>query len=105
MGHLQEKFDKEENWVSVANFAYVFEQKLEIVLLSNDTLTFVTHFDHQVYKWWLDDMYLNNMLPLPISSSPGWVFPKQNFECIEDMLKYTTKMIFGWMQFKQQLEK
>ena len=46
MGHLQEKFDKEENWVSVANFAYVFEQKLEIVLLSNDTLTFVTHFDH-----------------------------------------------------------
>lgn len=94
MGHLQEKFDKEENWVSVANNT-----------MKKHTVSFSIHFDHQVYKWWLDDMYLNNMLPLPISSSPGWVFPKQNFECIEDMLKYTTKMIFGWMQFKQQLEK
>ena len=34
MGHLQEKFDKEENWVSVANFSYFFGHKRKIVLLT-----------------------------------------------------------------------
>ena len=50
-------------------------------------------------------MYLNNMLPLPINSNPGWVFPKQKFECVEDMIKYTTKLIVGLGRFKQEVER
>ena len=50
-------------------------------------------------------MYLYNMLPLPINSNPGWVFPKQNFECKEDMIKYVTKLVTGLGRFKQQIEK
>ena len=50
-------------------------------------------------------MYLYNMLPLPINSNPGWVFPKQTFECLEDMIKYVTKLVTGLGRFKQQIEK
>ena len=50
-------------------------------------------------------MYLKNMLPLPINSNPGWVFPKQKFENNEEMLKYITKLIIGLCHFKEQLEK
>ena len=35
MGHLQEKFDKEENWVSVANNT-----------MKKHTVSFSIHFDH-----------------------------------------------------------
>lgn len=50
-------------------------------------------------------MYLNNMAPLPINSSPGWVFPKQKFPNGDsDMLKFASKLIMGMVHFKQQLE-
>ena len=49
-------------------------------------------------------MYLKNMLPLPINSNPGWVFPRQKFNEIEDMLKYLSKLIMGLGNFKQKLE-
>ena len=57
-----------------------------------------------MYQWWLEDMYLKNMLPLPVNSNPGWVFPKQKFETIESMLRYMTKLIIGLCNFKQNLE-
>ena len=45
------------------------------------------------------------MLPLPINSNPGWVFPKQNFNNqVEEMLKFVTKLILGLINFKQNLE-
>ena len=57
-----------------------------------------------MYQWWLEDMYLRNMLPLPVNSNPGWVFPKQKFDTIESMLSYMTKLIIGLCNFKQNLE-
>ena len=50
-------------------------------------------------------MYLKNMLPLPINSNPGWVFPRKKFNEIEDMLKYLSKLIVGLGNFKEKLEK
>lgn len=60
--------------------------------------------DSWAYQWWLEDMYLNNMLPLPVNSSPGWVFPKKCFQGSQDMLKYIVELIKGITDFKQQLE-
>ncbi|VVD03862.1 unnamed protein product, partial [Leptidea sinapis] len=39
-----------------------------------------------VTEWWLDDMYLNIRLPLPINSSPGMVFPRRRFAKIDEPL-------------------
>ena len=50
-------------------------------------------------------MYLNNLLPLPVNSNPGWVFPRQQFDGLDDMVKYMTKLIVGLTQFKQRLER
>ena len=51
-------------------------------------------------------MYLNNMLCLPVNSSPGWVFPRQNFDGRHDlMFKYLARIMAGISDFKQSLEK
>lgn len=42
----------------------------------------------QVYDYWLEDMYLNNRLALPVNSSPVMVFPKQTFRDHKDALRY-----------------
>lgn len=44
----------------------------------------------QVYDYWLNDMYLNNRLALPVNSSPAMVFPQQNFRAPIDSLRYET---------------
>lgn len=44
---------------------------------------------NQVYDYWLDDMYLNNRLALPVNSSPVLVLPKQDFRDRDDSLRYT----------------
>uniref|UniRef100_A0A667X5K1 Choline O-acetyltransferase n=1 Tax=Myripristis murdjan TaxID=586833 RepID=A0A667X5K1_9TELE len=41
-----------------------------------------------VYDYWLEDMYLNNRLALPVNSSPVMVFPKQTFSDHKDALRY-----------------
>ncbi|KAM7381473.1 hypothetical protein PAMA_012355 [Pampus argenteus] len=40
-----------------------------------------------VYDFWLEDMYLNNRLALPVNSSPVMVFPKQAFRDHKDALR------------------
>ena len=61
----------------------------------------------QVYDYWLEDMYLNNRLALPVNSSPAMVFPKQTFRDHEDALGYVlvwstavqTVNKFAWAEF------
>ncbi|MBN3272662.1 CLAT acetyltransferase, partial [Polyodon spathula] len=43
--------------------------------------------DNWVYDYWLEDMYLNNRLALPVNSSPAIVFPRQNFHDQNDLLR------------------
>eukprot|EP00064_Thunnus_orientalis_P001615 superscaffoldBa00000111_g1618 len=40
-----------------------------------------------VYDYWLNDMYLNNRLALPVNSSPVMVFPEQHFRAPIDSLR------------------
>ncbi|TNN03452.1 hypothetical protein fugu_000481 [Takifugu bimaculatus] len=43
-----------------------------------------------LYEYWLEDMYLNNRLALPVNSSPAMVFPKQMFKEQRDALRPDT---------------
>lgn len=47
----------------------------------------------QVYDYWLEDMYLNNRLALPVNSSPVMVFPKQTFTTQKDALRYVPVLL------------
>ncbi|KAM6897401.1 choline O-acetyltransferase b [Xenentodon cancila] len=53
-----------------------------------------------VYDYWLEDMYLNNRLALPVNSSPAMVFPKQTFRDREDALRFAAPVIRGVMEYK-----
>ncbi|KAK2852630.1 hypothetical protein Q7C36_007831 [Tachysurus vachellii] len=53
-----------------------------------------------VYDYWVEDMYLNNRLALPVNSSPAMVFPKQNFRTPSDMLRFAAHLISGVLEYK-----
>ncbi|XP_066536089.1 choline O-acetyltransferase [Hoplias malabaricus] len=53
-----------------------------------------------VYDYWLEDMYLNNRLALPVNSSPVMVFPKQNFRAQSDALRFAAHLISGVLEYK-----
>lgn len=53
-----------------------------------------------VYDYWLEDMYLNNRLALPVNSSPVMVFPKQTFRDQKDALRFAARLIRGVLEYK-----
>ncbi|XP_067876411.1 choline O-acetyltransferase [Heterodontus francisci] len=53
-----------------------------------------------VYEWWLDDMYLRNSAALAVNSSPGMVFPRQNFRDEGDQLRFAARLISGILDYK-----
>ncbi|KAM8837497.1 choline O-acetyltransferase b [Spinachia spinachia] len=52
-----------------------------------------------VYDYWLEDMYLNNRLALPVNSSPVMVFPKQTFRDHKDALRFAAGLIGGVLEY------
>ncbi|KAK7901764.1 hypothetical protein WMY93_018533 [Mugilogobius chulae] len=57
-----------------------------------------------VYEYWLNDMYLNNRLPLPVHSSPAMVFPPQHFRGRSDALRFAAHLISGVLDYKTLLD-
>uniref|UniRef100_A0A3Q0SS72 Choline O-acetyltransferase n=1 Tax=Amphilophus citrinellus TaxID=61819 RepID=A0A3Q0SS72_AMPCI len=57
-----------------------------------------------VYDYWLNDMYLNNRLALPVNSSPAMVFPQQNFKAPVDSLRFAAHLISGVLEYKTLLD-
>ncbi|XP_061600841.1 choline O-acetyltransferase [Cololabis saira] len=57
-----------------------------------------------LYDYWLNDMYLNNRLALPINSSPAMVFPHQNFRAPIDSLRFAAHLISGVLEYKTLLD-
>ncbi|KAM3606652.1 uncharacterized protein V6R79_020638 [Siganus canaliculatus] len=57
-----------------------------------------------VYEYWLNDMYLNNRLALPVNSSPAMVFPPQNFRAPIDSLRFAAHLISGVLEYKSLLD-
>ncbi|XP_018616536.1 choline O-acetyltransferase [Scleropages formosus] len=60
--------------------------------------------DNWVYDYWLEDMYLNNRLALPVNSSPVMVFPKQTFRDRSDSLRFAARLISEVLEYKAQLD-
>ncbi|CAG7785167.1 unnamed protein product [Allacma fusca] len=57
------------------------------------------------YDWWMNDMYLNNPLCLPINSNPGGVLPPQKFNTMEDQLDFASKLTTFMLDFKDILDR
>lgn len=57
-----------------------------------------------VYDYWLEDMYLNNRLALPVNSSPIMVFPKQTFREQKDALRFAARLVCGVLDYKALLD-
>ncbi|XP_063596946.1 choline O-acetyltransferase-like [Penaeus indicus] len=60
--------------------------------------------DNWVYEWWLDDMYLNVSLPLPVNSNPGMVFPHQKFASDADMINFAARLVIASIDMKERIE-
>uniref|UniRef100_A0A8C7WEK7 Choline O-acetyltransferase n=1 Tax=Oncorhynchus mykiss TaxID=8022 RepID=A0A8C7WEK7_ONCMY len=58
----------------------------------------------QVYDYWLEDMYLNQRLALPVNSNPAMVFPKQNFKDRKDSLRFAAHLITGVLEYKERID-
>uniref|UniRef100_A0A7M4ETD7 Choline O-acetyltransferase n=1 Tax=Crocodylus porosus TaxID=8502 RepID=A0A7M4ETD7_CROPO len=57
-----------------------------------------------VFDYWLDDMYLNNRLALPVNSSPAIIFPHQYFKDVNDQLRFAANLISGVLDYKALLD-
>lgn len=50
-------------------------------------------------------MYMDVRLPLPINSNPGMVFPPRHFFTANDVAKFAAKMVDGFLEFKDILDR
>ncbi|KAM6105423.1 LOW QUALITY PROTEIN: choline O-acetyltransferase [Pterocles gutturalis] len=57
-----------------------------------------------VLNYWLDDMYLNNRLALPVNSSPAIIFARQYFNNVNDQLRFAANLISGVQDYKALLD-
>uniref|UniRef100_A0A8C8RP86 Choline O-acetyltransferase n=1 Tax=Pelusios castaneus TaxID=367368 RepID=A0A8C8RP86_9SAUR len=57
-----------------------------------------------VFNYWLDDMYLNNRLALPVNSSPAMIFARQHFKDVNDQLRFAANLISGVLSYKALLD-
>ncbi|XP_035891449.1 choline O-acetyltransferase-like isoform X3 [Anopheles stephensi] len=60
--------------------------------------------DNWAYHYWLNDMYLDNPLPLPINSNPGMVMPPRKFTIVNDLAQFAAQLIDQLMDHKEMLE-
>ncbi|KAF7464812.1 Hypothetical predicted protein [Marmota monax] len=57
-----------------------------------------------VSEFWLNDMYLNNRLALPVNSSPAVIFARQHFQDTNDQLRFAASLISGVLSYKTLLD-
>lgn len=54
--------------------------------------------------WWLNAAYLDFRSPVVVWSSPGLVFPMEDFKNEDDRIAYTSKLILAALDYKQQID-
>ncbi|XP_074400809.1 choline O-acetyltransferase [Zonotrichia albicollis] len=101
MKHLvpEEQFKKTKAIVEKFGIAGGLGESLQKMLeeRSEKTINWVFHY-------WLDDMYLNNRLALPVNSSPAIIFARQHFKDINDQLRFAANLISGVQDYKALLD-
>uniref|UniRef100_A0A8D0GFB2 Choline O-acetyltransferase n=1 Tax=Sphenodon punctatus TaxID=8508 RepID=A0A8D0GFB2_SPHPU len=60
--------------------------------------------ENWVFNYWLEDMYLNNRLALPVNSSPAIIFAHQHFPDVNDQLRFAANLISGVLDYKVLLD-
>ncbi|XP_055678973.1 choline O-acetyltransferase [Lutzomyia longipalpis] len=56
------------------------------------------------YNYWLNDMYMDVRLALPINSNPGMVLPPRKFTTVHDVARFSARFIDGIIKHKDILE-
>ena len=56
--------------------------------------------ENWAYRFWQEDMYLANRVPLPVWSNPGLVFPTQRFLSDEQQLRFAARLVAGVLDYK-----
>ncbi|XP_068244229.1 carnitine O-acetyltransferase-like isoform X1 [Palaemon carinicauda] len=60
--------------------------------------------DNWLYDWWMNTAYLDYRWPVVVWSSPGLVFPLQEFKTLDDQLSFAAKMIVGALDYKKMVD-
>ena len=61
--------------------------------------------DNWAYDYWLNDMYLNQRLPLPVNFNPAMVLPRRKFQNHLQQLSYTARVLHGFVSYKARLDR
>lgn len=101
MKHLvpEEQFRKTKGIVEQFGIAGGLGESLQQILEERREKT-----TNWVFNYWLDDMYLNNRLPLPVNSSPAIIFARQYFKDVNDQLRFAANLISGVQDYKTLLD-
>lgn len=84
----------------LADFEYKDGKKLQCLLEER-----AKSLNNWLSDWWLDTAYLTYRDPVVIFSSPGQIFPKQTFACLDAQLEYAAKVIVAAIDFKIKIDK
>ncbi|XP_052836030.1 choline O-acetyltransferase [Drosophila gunungcola] len=60
--------------------------------------------DNWAYYYWLNEMYMDIRIPLPINSNPGMVFPPRRFKTVHDVAHFAARLLDGIMSHKEMLD-
>ncbi|NXQ58260.1 CLAT acetyltransferase, partial [Anthoscopus minutus] len=101
MKHLvpEEQFKKTKAIVEKFGIAGGLGESLQQMLEERSEKTI-----NWVFNYWLDDMYLNNRLALPVNSSPAIIFARQYFKDVNDQLRFAANLISGVQDYKALLD-
>ncbi|NXY01631.1 CLAT acetyltransferase, partial [Pteruthius melanotis] len=101
MKHLvpEEQFEKTKVIVEQFGSAGGLGESLQQMLEERSEKTM-----NWVFNYWLDDMYLNNRLALPVNSSPAIIFARQYFKDVNDQLRFAANLISGVQDYKALLD-
>ncbi|CAN8216590.1 unnamed protein product [Coccothraustes coccothraustes] len=101
MKHLvpEEQFKKTKAIVEKFGIAGGLGESLQQMLEERSEKTI-----NWVFNYWLDDMYLNNRLALPVNSSPALIFARQYFKDVNDQLRFAANLISGVQDYKALLD-
>ncbi|XP_067140741.1 carnitine O-acetyltransferase-like isoform X2 [Centruroides vittatus] len=62
------------------------------------------HQTEKLSEWWLQTAYLEYRMPVVVYSSPGLVFPLQNFTSQVDQLRYAAKLVSAALEYKLMID-
>ncbi|XP_067619389.1 choline O-acetyltransferase isoform X2 [Eurosta solidaginis] len=60
--------------------------------------------DNWAYDYWLNDMYMDVRLPLPINSNPGMPMPPVRFTTVHDVARFAAVILSGILKHKELID-